>query len=176
LGVEVSDTRLIHLLRHAKSSWDDQELDDVDRPLAARGRRESGRLAAWFPREGMAPALVLCSSSLRTRETLAALLSALAGDVSISIERALYAADGQELLDRLRQIPDQVPSVLAIGHNPGLQELALALAKPGAAPSRLQENLPTATLVTLVAPTAHWLDLAEGTCDVVALVVARDLQ
>jgi phosphohistidine phosphatase len=123
-------TRLLYVLRHAKSSWDDPTLDDRDRPLASRGRRDAQRLAGFLQRESVAPALVLCSSSLRTRQTLAAILPSLEGDIQVLVADGLYGADVEQLLERLRALPDSVPSVLLIGHNPGLHELVLRLA-PG---------------------------------------------
>jgi phosphohistidine phosphatase len=79
------------LLRHAKSSWDDPGLPDPDRPLAPRGRRAAELLAAH-----------LCSSSLRTRQTLAAILPALGDALQIRIERELYGAGAAQLLERLQ--------------------------------------------------------------------------
>jgi phosphohistidine phosphatase len=80
------------LLRHAKSSWDDPGLPDPDRPLAPRGRRAAELLAAHLAASDVRPGVVLCSSSLRTRQTLAAILPALGDTLQIRIERELYGA------------------------------------------------------------------------------------
>lgn len=166
--------RLLYVLRHAKSSWDDPGLDDRDRPLARRGRRDARRLARFLSSERITPDLVLCSSSLRTRETLAALLPSLEGEVQLLVEDALYGADARTLLQRLRAVPEAVPSVMLIGHNPGLHELVLELAEPGRERDRLREKLPTAALATLEVPTG-WQRLAAGEQELVGWVVARDL-
>src|SRR5215831_14982212 len=92
---------LLYLLRHAKSSWDDPALADHDRPLAPRGRRNGAALAEHVTREGIAPDLVLCSTALRARETLALLLPALGGEAEIQLEDELYGATADELLARL---------------------------------------------------------------------------
>lgn len=171
----MNDAKLLYVLRHAKSSWDDPALADHDRPLAPRGRRDAERLAGFLRREEIAPALVLCSSSLRTRQTLAAILPSLDGDVQLSIEHDLYGADAERLLERLRAVPETVPSVLLIGHNPGLLELALSLARPGSELGRLREGLPTAALVTLAITPVAWQQVAPGEAELLGWVVARDL-
>jgi phosphohistidine phosphatase len=122
--------RTLHLLRHAKSSWDDPSLADHDRPLAGRGRRDAKRIAEHIRRSGIEPELVLCSTAARTRETLALVEPAL-GSPAVELEDDLYGASADELLARIRRVPDAVGSVLVIGHNPGLHELALALAPDG---------------------------------------------
>jgi phosphohistidine phosphatase len=164
--------KLLYVLRHAKSSRSDPTLADPDRPLAPRGRRESARLAAHLQRERIDPALVLCSSARRARETLAALLPALEGEAELRLEDGLYAAEAGALLERLHAVPALLPSVLLIGHNPGLHELLLHLLGPERAPQRL----PTAALATLAIPAAGWQQLAERDAELAALVVARELR
>ena len=115
------------LLRHAKSSWDDPGLPDTDRPLAPRGQRAAELLAAHLAASDIRPATVLCSSSLRTRETLATILPALGDALEIHIERELYGAGPAALLERLGRVPNRALSVMLIGHNPGIQYLALEL-------------------------------------------------
>jgi phosphohistidine phosphatase len=117
------------LLRHAKSSWDDPGLPDPDRPLAPRGRRAAELLAAHLAASDLRPGEVLCSSSLRTRQTLAAILPALGDALQIRIERELYGAGAAQLLERLQRLPNRVPSAMLIVHNPGIQPCAAA--QPG---------------------------------------------
>ena len=164
------------MLRHAKSSWDDPGLNDADRPLAPRGRRDARRLAAYLQREPIRPRLVLCSTALRTRGTLAAILRTIEGDVQISVEDALYAAGLEQLLTRLRAVPETVPSVLLIGHNPGLHELVLNLATPDSDLGQLKVNLPTTALVTLEITAAGWQQLVEGEHQLASCFVPRDLR
>src|SRR3954452_22953076 len=121
----------LFLLRHAKSSWDDSELVDHDRPLAPRGRRAVQLIAEHVRREGVTPALVLCSSALRTRATLEGIASALGESISVQIERELYGAPERRLLKRLRAVEDDVTPLLLIASNPGVQQLALTLAGSG---------------------------------------------
>lgn len=169
--------KTLYLLRHAKSNWDDPTLADHDRPLAPRGRRASKTIAEHLRREQITPALVLCSSSARTRETLARVSGGFddASEVQVETDRGLYTASAEELLARLRQVPGEVDSVMLIGHQPAIQGLALALAGAGTQLERLSEKFPTAALATLVVSGA-WRELAPGTARLVAFVKPRELE
>jgi phosphohistidine phosphatase len=167
---EFGALRLLHLLRHAKSSWDDPTLTDHERPLAPRGLKASQRIADHVAQSGIAPELVLCSTALRTRQTLAALLPVLGGDVDIRLEDALYRAGPHEVLARVREADDAISSLLVIGHNPTLHELALFLSGHAEALDRF----PTGALASLAVPTA-WADLGEGGAELEGFVVPREL-
>ena len=135
----------VYLLRHAKSSWKHPELADHDRPLAGRGKRAAKAIAEHLRAQEVDPELVLCSSARRARETLERIESALTG-AGVRVEGELYGASGRELLARLRWLPDDVGSVLVIGHNPGMQGLALEFAAPA---PELAGKFPTAALAAL---------------------------
>jgi phosphohistidine phosphatase len=170
--------RRIWLLRHAKSSWADPELADAERPLAPRGRRAAKAMARHLlKRAGGPPTLVLCSPARRTLETLAPLREKLPDRVQVRVERALYLAGRARLLARLRRLPDAQRDVLVVGHDPGLHDLALALARPSrsAAAARLREKLPTGALVALDLELSHWRELAPGSARLAAFVRPRDL-
>ena len=165
----------VYLLRHAKSSWKDESLADRDRPLAGRGRRAARAIAGHLLAEGVRPELVLCSPARRTRETLERLEGALGDGVEVVFEKGLYGASEAGLLARLRALPREVGSVLVIGHNPGLGELALALASEGSELARMREKYPTAALATIELPAARWSALERGGGELVAYVRPRDL-
>ena len=160
--------RQLHLLRHAKSSWDDPDLADHDRPLAPRGEKAARRIAEHLRAEGIAPELVLCSTALRARETLAALLPVLAGDADIRLEEGLYGAGVDAVLGRLREVDESVGSVLVVGHNPTLHELALALTGR----SDALERFPTGALASVTFTTA-WAELAEDGGELAGLFFPR---
>ena len=119
----------LHLLRHGKSSWDD-DADDHARPLSRRGREGARLIGETLPKSIGALDLVLCSSALRTRETAELALADVASHPEILFEDGLYLAGPAALLRRLTALDEIAGSVLLIGHNPGLHELALALALP----------------------------------------------
>jgi phosphohistidine phosphatase len=164
----------LYLLRHAKSSWKDSTLPDHDRPLAGRGRRAAKAIARHLRERGIEPDLVLCSTARRARETLERIEPALATSV-VRVEDDLYATSAGALLERLRSVPDAVGSVMVIGHNPGLQELALDLARPSPTVRELATKFPTAALATLAFQASSWQELDHGTADLVELVRPRDL-
>ncbi|MDQ6818204.1 MAG: histidine phosphatase family protein [Actinomycetota bacterium] len=156
-------------MRHAKSSWDDPTLADHDRPLAARGRKAAKRIRAHLRREQIPVSLVLCSSARRTRETLD--LVAVSGE--IQIEHELYGAPADQLLERLRRVPDRIDAVMLIGHNPAIQELTLDLT--GDASELAGRKFPTGALATLTF-TGSWRALGAGQAELTAFVTPRELR
>jgi len=119
----------LHLLRHAKSSQDDG-VDDRERPLSRRGRDDARAIARHLPEAVGRVDLVLCSSALRTRETLELVMVGFSPRPSVLTEDALYLASPATLLRRLRRIKEACGTVMVIGHNPGLHELASLLCAP----------------------------------------------
>lgn len=164
----MDDARRLLLLRHAKSSWDDPTLADFDRPLAERGRRASKLIAAHLREEQLEVSLILCSAARRARETL----ELVTPPGAVEIERGLYGASAGELLERLRKLGDDAHSVLLIGHNPAMHQLALELA---ADPGELATSkFPTAALATFTF-TGPWRTLGAGTARLSAFVRPREL-
>jgi phosphohistidine phosphatase len=171
--------RQLLLLRHAKSSWDDPQLADHARPLNARGRCAAAAMARAMRELGLAPEVVLVSSARRTLQTLEA-LAPLPDSPIVEPMDALYLAPWEKLLDAVHGVPETARSVLLIGHNPGLHELALALADPaglargGAEGQRLAEAYPTGALTefTIASP---WRLLDPGGGRLVRFLAPRDL-
>ena len=164
----------LFLLRHAKSSWDDPGLDDHDRPLAPRGRRATALIAEHLRRVRIGPILVLCSSAKRTRETLEGLLPAL-DPVEVLIERELYGASSEGLMQRLHAVPDDVESVLLLGHQPAIQQLALHLSGDGSELERVRAKFPTAALATLTFA-GEWSELGPRSAALVDYVKPKQLK
>jgi phosphohistidine phosphatase len=120
----------LHLLRHAKSSWDD-DAEDAQRRLSKRGREAARLIGATLPGVIGKLDLVLCSSAMRTRETATLVLAGFKSAPQVLYEDALYLAGERTLMQRLRKLDEGCGAVMVIGHNPGLHELAVALAAPG---------------------------------------------
>jgi phosphohistidine phosphatase len=152
----------VTLLRHAKSSRDDPRLADIDRPLAERGRRDAPRMAAWMKAQGIAPDLVVCSTSVRTRETWKGVATALTAGVQTRFEPALYHAQDAVLLQVIQALPRQATHALLIGHNPGFHDCALSLAGAGPRDLRqaLAEKFPSCGCAVLTFDVAAWTDVA----------------
>jgi phosphohistidine phosphatase len=117
----------LHLLRHAKSSWKDPGLNDHDRPLSKRGRQTAKMMAAYLRRAKIAPDLVICSTAMRARQTLNPIAKA-KKPPKVVLEREIYGGAQRALWEQLWNLPESAKSVLLIGHNPALQDLALELA------------------------------------------------
>ncbi len=172
--------RQLLLLRHAKSSWDDAASPDRDRPLNARGRRSALVMRQAMRDLGHTPDLVLVSTARRTQETLEALEP---WDDAPLIERldTLYLANPIQLLAALHGVPETVRSVLLIGHNPGLHDLAIILAGPrsmasGTEAARgLAAGFPTGALAEFVVA-GSWWDLREGGGRLVRFLTPRMLE
>jgi phosphohistidine phosphatase len=145
------------LLRHAKSSWDDPALADHDRPLAKRGRRAAEGVGEHLRDAGLRPGLVICSPSRRTRETLE--LLSLDGP-EVRLEDAVYEASERDLTGIVRGLPEAVESVLLIGHNPAMGDLAARLCGQDRteAAGRLREKFPTGALAVFETDKT-WRDL-----------------
>lgn len=165
------------LLRHAKSSWHDAKLADRDRPLNERGRRAVAAMRRAMQQLGLAPDLVLVSPSQRTLQTLEALEP---WDDTPLIEHveALYLASSPQLVGILRDVPETVRSVLLIGHNPGMHDLAQALlsgAQPTDVARRLAGGYPTGALAEF-AVAGPWLRLGPGGARLTRFITPRELE
>ncbi|GAB3660278.1 histidine phosphatase family protein [Actinocorallia lasiicapitis] len=110
------------VLRHSKAAQV-LGLADHERPLAERGRADAAAMGDFLRREGLLPDQVLCSTALRTRETL----DGLALDAPVSYERGIYVGDGYDLLTLVQITEDDVDALLLVGHNPAVHELAVIL-------------------------------------------------
>ena len=167
----------LFLLRHAKSSWTDLALDDFDRTLNPRGRRACGLVAAYIASHRIAPELMLCSAAQRVRETVDGLVGAFDAPPEIVFEESLYLAGADRLLARLHAVPDDVGTVMMVGHNPGLEELAGALVGGGdpAVAARMMEKYPTAALAVFTLAADRWRDLDRRGATLDAFVRPRDL-
>ncbi len=172
--------RTLYLLRHAKSSWGDAGIEDAARPLARRGRKAGRRMGRELARRGWLPDLVLCSTAMRTRETFDRLSKGIeaaepGATPEVAYEEGLYLAGAARLLARARSLDDAVRSVLFIGHNPGLQDFALALASKGEGRKKIEAKFPTAALAVIRFEGGSWKALAPGKGRIKAALYPRDL-
>jgi phosphohistidine phosphatase len=131
-------------------------------------------MAAHLRREGVAPALILCSTSARTRQTLARVAPAFDRVAPVLFERELYGASAERLLARLHGVPDDAGSVMLVAHSSGIEDLALLLAARGSARSDMREKFPTGALATLELG-GSWRSLGAGGAELVAFVTPRQL-
>lgn len=165
--------KLLGLLRHAKSDWDDLGLRDFDRGLNDRGRRGAAVMGGHIRAHGVQWDLLLASPAERVKRTL----DAARLQVSVQWEEHIYLADSDALIELLRALEGDPAAVLIAGHNPGLQELIFDLVAPeheNALFGEVAEKFPTATFAVLELAIDHWVDCAPGCGTLVHLARPRD--
>lgn len=165
----------LYLLRHAKAVPQEAGGSDRDRPLEQRGRHAAQAVARWIEEQRISPDLVLCSPSLRTRQTLDLIAPAFARPPEIRIENAIYLAGARELLDRAHRLPEGVATVMMVGHNPGFHELSINLSDVATGPliARLA-GFPTGALARFTIETG-WAALARHHARLTAVVLPKEL-
>lgn len=164
------------LLRHAKSSWDDPVARDFDRPLNPRGRRAARTVGKRMCADELAFDKVIASPARRVIETLedVAQICRLSAPV---YDQRIYLASAETLLEIVRETDDAVESLLLVGHNPGLENLALLLTRPGGDGLRAELELkyPTGTLAEIRFEGKSWADVEEEAGQLVRFIRPRDL-
>jgi phosphohistidine phosphatase len=177
--------RELVLLRHAKSAWPGGP--DHERPLARRGRRNAPLMGRWLRTAGHLPDLVLCSTARRARETWQLAEAALRWTVPVSLDDRVYEGSAAVLLDVVRHVSPALRTVLLVGHDPALPELALMLAAAGppayaedgtssaALLDRMRAKFPTAAVAVLKFG-QRWDQLAPGSAGLTCFVTPRDLE
>jgi phosphohistidine phosphatase len=167
---------MLHLLRHAKSSWK-EEVEDHERRLNRRGREAARRVGLALPAAIGKLDLILCSSARRTRETMELVLAEFAVRPRSVVEDELYEASKDALMGRVRRLPEDIGNILLIGHNPGLHELAMAIADTNTAGFRAFSSgkFPTASRASFRVP-QPWSAFGSSRCELVDYVTAESLR
>lgn len=143
-------TRLLIVMRHAKSDWDSSATSDFDRPLAPRGERDAPRMGRWLREQHYIPQHIVSSPAARARETTIRVVKELGLEkAAVNWNRALYEADVEDLLEVI--VKCNAPTTLIVGHNPGLEALVRYLARPATLPQETKV-MPTAGIVVLELP------------------------
>lgn len=165
------------LFRHAKSSWADPLLNDFDRPLNERGQQAAPAMGAWITAQKIRPDLVICSSALRTRQTLAAIRPHLHGNPTVRHAKALYLASAETLLKLIQATDSGMAHLMLVGHNPGLEDLAKLLIGAGPADLRaaIEAKVPSAAVIDLLFEANAWSDVAAGRGHLLAFMTPKRL-
>jgi phosphohistidine phosphatase len=166
------------LLRHAKSSWGDPGIVDIDRPLSPRGRRAAAAVARAIADEGYVPDRILCSPARRTRETLAALLPYLGDEGRVAIDPRLYEPAEGDYRALICASGNDAGTLMVIGHNPAIQATALILTgggEPGLA-ADVAAKFPTGALAVIDFEAPGWTDLSPHSGHVAAFLKPRSLE
>lgn len=166
------------LLRHAKSNWDDPTLEDFDRPLSKRGAKAAPLIGSHLVKHALIPDLVLCSTAVRTRATLTLVMNEFTEATPVvTYDDALYMADAQTLLERIRTIKSHPAVVMLVAHNPGIHALALELIRSGPKTNlrTLAMQFPTAALAHITFEAESWSRVAPATGELVDFILPRKL-
>ncbi|MEU3850940.1 histidine phosphatase family protein [Streptomyces sp. NPDC029554] len=166
--------RRLVVLRHAKSAWP-VDVADHERPLTPRGRRDAPAAGRALAEADCLPDLALCSTAVRARRTWELAAAEWGTPPPVRHDRRLYAAGPAGLLTVVREVPAEVETLLLIGHNPGLEELILALAGDGLDDTleRVRTKFPTSAIAVLSWRGTTWRDLGPGTALLTSVTVPR---
>lgn len=140
------------LMRHAKSSWDDDGVSDHDRPLNSRGERSAPQMAAILVHGAITPDLILSSTALRARSTAFAVAEAFDWKPELRLRRGLYMASPAQILEEISGVSDEVGCLLVVGHNPGTEELVSDL-------SAMRQAMPTAAIAQFSLAVDDWAEV-----------------
>lgn len=169
----------LSILRHAKSSWADRDQSDFDRPLNARGRDAVPLIGQHLATLDLIPDLILCSTAARASETLDLMRRAIGDKPMIYMREDLYLAEAKKILAMIQKDGGEADHVMIIGHNPGLEMIALLLADPDrsdtTALTRLAGKFPTAALAQFTFGGKSWRDLERRSCELERFVTPKDL-
>jgi len=144
--------RTLYLLRHAKSSWEDESLGDFERPLNERGKKAAETIGQFLAKQNLQPELILSSPALRARQTTEILLRTSKLQVELRFDVRIYEASPDTLLSILAEVDPKKSAVLMVGHNPGMEELLQFL-------SGEVKTMPTAALAKLNSVAIDWKSL-----------------
>lgn len=169
--------RLI-LMRHAKSAWENPDLADFDRPLSSRGRKAAPIVGAYLARAGYLPQIVLCSSAKRALETLDLVMAGWPQHPQVRKQKSLYLAMPREMLKRVQSCTRELDTVMLVGHNPGIADLASWLCQEGDAALRaaLARKFPTGAAAVIDFDVEDWREVEAETGKLVDFVTPRQAE
>jgi phosphohistidine phosphatase len=169
--------KILTLLRHAKSSWDGSAASDFDRRLSGRGHRAALAIGRELKAQGLAFDAAIASPAARVVETLAGVSEGYGSPIRAAYDERLYLASVPTLLAAIRATEDSADRLLVIGHNPGLEGLAMLLTLDDGNGLRreLAAKYPTATVAEIRLTIEHWRDAGSSPGELTRFVRPRDL-
>ena len=169
-------SKTLILFRHAKSDWS-EGLEDHERPLSERGRNAAPIMARWISGRGLKPTVALVSTARRTQETWSLAAPEL-GKVTKRDTAEIYEAPVGRILDAIHGVEPSVETLLVVGHNPGMEDLATLLMKDegGKAGRRLRQKFPTSGIAVLSLPVEDWTIVTPRIATLVDFVTPKSLK
>jgi len=169
------EVRDLIIMRHAKSDWSHEHSADFDRPLNKRGERDAPRMAKWMTSVKLVPDLLICSPALRARQTATEIINGLdLTDEVIIYDQRMYLASTDTLVNIIRETENKFRAVMLIGHNPGLENLAVELCNDDLLPDQDGGLMTTANIIHL---RLHrpWENLERHSCEFVQIMRPKQL-
>lgn len=164
----------ILILRHAKSSWEDESLDDYDRPLASRGINDAPMMGKFIRKIKHKPGSIISSSAKRAKETTLYAVESMKVDESIiSWNRDLYYGSESSYLESIQNSDDSFERIMLVGHNPKVENVAGGLIGSGGVASL---RMPTAALVCIQSYAQRWEQINWGNCQLSWMVIPKALK
>lgn len=165
------------VLRHAKSSWDDANLDDFDRPLNDRGWKAAQLMGRELKHHAMRFDLVLASTAARVRETIDGVQEQFDFAAPTKFDQQIYLASKEMLFGLIRDLADPVERPLLVGHNPGLERLLTLLTSDDdhGLRDRVTEKFPTCAFALIELPVRRWADVKPGNGRIAELILPKEL-
>ncbi len=167
--------KILTLLRHAKSTWDDPVARDFDRPLNERGRRAARTIGREMRAQGLEFDQVIASPAVRVIETLADVEDGYGKPLDPAFDKRIYLASKETLLDIVQSADQGTERLLIVGHNPGLETLAMLLTRGEGLRAEVAIKYPTATLAEIGLPVDRWTEVKEGVGTIARFIRPRDL-
>lgn len=170
-------SKTLFLLRHAKSSWDQPGLVDYDRPLAERGITAAPMMAIAMVKRHWLPDYALVSSALRTKQTWSLVQKQLPNSIETRFDDSIYEAETEAITNAIRKTPEQFSSLIVVGHNPGLENLAFYLASNESdhgAQLNLRKKFPTAALARFTYD-SEWQELSAQSATLTHFLTPRQI-
>lgn len=169
--------KTLTLLRHAKSTWDDPVARDFDRGLNKRGRLAARAIGKAMRAEGLRFDHVVASPAVRVTETVTGVADGYGSSLKAQFDLRVYLAPVSALIEIVQHIDDGRDHLLIIGHNPGLENLALVLTHDDGNGLRgeIAIKYPTAALTQISLPVERWSQVDEGVGTIARFIRPRDL-
>ncbi len=161
--------KTLFIMRHAKSSWDDANLSDFERPLNDRGLKTAPFMGEVMAKNGFTPEIIVSSPAMRARQTAELVKNSAAFEAGIQFDERIYEASPMRLLEVVSEIEDEYASAMIVGHNPGFENIVRVL-------TGKLEPMPTAALAVVELEIDSWKETNAETGDLRKFIRPKDEQ
>lgn len=168
----MGELKKIIVMRHAKSSWEDADLSDFDRPLNKRGKKDAPKMGKYLKESGLIPERIFCSPALRAKNTALHVIQGLGiSEDSLQWTESLYFQGTEAYLDAIRNAGSGLNVVMTVGHNPMTEDFISKLSG-----RELWKKVPTAAVACFESDAASWKDFTYGSCRLKQFAVPKELR